>query len=59
MKKFMIFIISLILFIPNVKASDLCEESEEHKNWSKLSETEKSTLIDPSFCKREDSLFIS
>lgn len=58
MKKFMIFIISLILFIPNVKASDLCEESEEHKNWSKLSETEKSKLIEPSFCKREDNIKI-
>lgn len=58
MKKFMIFFISLILFIPSVKASVLCEESEEHKNWSKLSETEKSKLIEPSFCKREDNIKI-
>ena len=58
MKKFMIFIISLILFIPNVKASVLCEESEEHKNWSKLSETEKSKLIEPSFCKKEENIKI-
>ena len=58
MKKFMIFFISLILFIPSVKASVLCEESEEHKNWSKLSETEKFKLIEPSFCKREDNIKI-
>lgn len=58
MKKFMIFFISLILFIPSVKASVLCEESEEHKNWSKLSETEKSKLIEPSFCKREGNIKI-
>lgn len=58
MKKFMIFFISLILFIPSVKASVLCEESEEHKNWSKLSETEKSKLIEPSFCKKEDNIKI-
>lgn len=58
MKKFLIFIISLILFIPSVKASILCEESEEHKNWSKLSEVEKSKLIEPSFCKKEENIKI-
>ena len=58
MKKFILIIISLILFIPSVKASVLCEESEEHKDWSKLSEKEKSKLIEPSFCKREDNIKI-
>ena len=58
MKKFLIFIISLILFIPSVKASILCEESEEHKNWSKLSEVEKSKLIEPFFCKKEENIKI-
>ena len=58
MKKFLIFIISLILFIPSVKASILCEESEEHKNWSKLSEVEKSKLIEPTFCKKEENIKI-
>ena len=58
MKKIIFFIISLILFIPNVKASDLCEESNEHKNWSKLSAIEKSKLIEPSFCKKEDNIEI-
>lgn len=51
MKKFMLFIISLILFIPSVKALSFCEESEEHKKWSILSEEMKSQVIEPKYCE--------
>lgn len=51
MKK-IVFILIMILFIPNVYAEKLCEESVEHQNWNKLPIQEKKRYEEPSYCKK-------
>ncbi|HQC83535.1 MAG TPA: C1 family peptidase [Bacilli bacterium] len=52
MKKKIILLLIITIFIPHVRALELnvCTESEAHKAWNELDESIKSTFIEPSFC---------
>ena len=51
MKKKIILLLIITIFIPHVRALELnvCTESEAHKAWNELDESIKSTFIEPSF----------
>ena len=51
MKKSILLILSLLLFIPNVYALDECTPSDEYLEYLKLSEEEREGLIPPYKCK--------
>ena len=51
MKKINIVLFVILFFsFCNVYALDFCKESEEHKEYMKLSEEEKNNYIEPIYC---------